>query len=315
MTRAAEQLNVAQTALGSQIRQLEEEFGVSLLQRHSRGVSPTAAGELLQRRAQEILALVTQCSREITVHRAEKTESLTIGASGSVVHMAASDLLARAHKTMPNVAINLVEDTSIPLFEALKRGELDMVLAHELPRALNMTYIPWLQEELLFVTAAVPGETRPLSSVQELNENISLAEALQTELTLPVRLDGIRKIIEAAADTLKLKYHVTYKVQSHQALKSLIADNFVASVLPYGLIINELRAGTLRARRIVTPSLLRTLYLARSSYRLMDKNECALLELIESIRLRMIEMLGPLATRLDVEDSPPSTSEKYSLSK
>ena len=44
MTRAAEQLHVAQTALGMQIRQIEEDLGVALLVRHSRGVEPTKAG-------------------------------------------------------------------------------------------------------------------------------------------------------------------------------------------------------------------------------------------------------------------------------
>jgi DNA-binding transcriptional LysR family regulator len=47
MTRAAEQLHVAQTALGMQIRQMEEDLGVALLVRHSRGVEPTKAGSLL----------------------------------------------------------------------------------------------------------------------------------------------------------------------------------------------------------------------------------------------------------------------------
>ena len=51
MTRAAEQLHVAQTALGMQIRQLEEDLGVALLVRHSRGVEPTKAGALLLARA------------------------------------------------------------------------------------------------------------------------------------------------------------------------------------------------------------------------------------------------------------------------
>ena len=51
MTRAAEQLHVAQTALGMQIRQIEEDLGVALLVRHSRGVEPTKAGRLLHERA------------------------------------------------------------------------------------------------------------------------------------------------------------------------------------------------------------------------------------------------------------------------
>jgi hypothetical protein len=51
MTRAAEQLHVAQTALGMQIRQIEEDLGVALLVRHSRGVEPTEAGSFLHGRA------------------------------------------------------------------------------------------------------------------------------------------------------------------------------------------------------------------------------------------------------------------------
>jgi DNA-binding transcriptional LysR family regulator len=113
VTRASEHLNVAQTALGSQIRQLEEELGVVLLQRHSRGVSVTKAGELLYQHVQIILADVDRCLREIAELRSEQTESLKFGASGSVVQLAASDLLARAHDAIPDVSITLVEDTSL----------------------------------------------------------------------------------------------------------------------------------------------------------------------------------------------------------
>jgi LysR family nitrogen assimilation transcriptional regulator len=293
VTRASEHLNVAQTALGSQIRQLEEELGVVLLQRHSRGVSVTKAGEFLYRHVQIILADVDRCLREIAELRSEKTESLKFGASGSVVQLVGSDLLARAHEAIPNVSITLVEDTSRKLFEALKRGEVDMMLAHDLPEERGLTRTPWVKEELLFFTAG--NGTARIGSASDISETISFADALENELTLPARLDGIRKIIETAAGPLDLKCKVTYQVQSSLALKLLIADTAVASVLPYGLAVNELRGGALRARRIVEPTLHRTLYLVRSSRKLSKRSEAALDVVLASIRLRVAEQLGPLA--------------------
>src|SRR4029079_13639663 len=55
-TRAAERLWVAQPGLSTQVRRLESELGVRLLERHSRGVDLTGAGELFLERARAVLA-------------------------------------------------------------------------------------------------------------------------------------------------------------------------------------------------------------------------------------------------------------------
>ena len=80
MTRAAEQLHVAQTALGMQIRQLEEDLGVALLVRHSRGVEPTKAGSLLHTRAVSILKEVEETRKDV---RACERDGAKQSASGS----------------------------------------------------------------------------------------------------------------------------------------------------------------------------------------------------------------------------------------
>ena len=79
MTRAAEQLHVAQTALGMQIRQLEEDLGVALLVRHSRGVEPTKAGSLLHARAVAILKDVEQARMDVQACEREYSETIRFG--------------------------------------------------------------------------------------------------------------------------------------------------------------------------------------------------------------------------------------------
>ena len=65
VSRAAEELRLAQPALSRQIKKLEHELGVSLFTRHGRGVRLSAAGSLLLERAEAITHLVHQTSEEI----------------------------------------------------------------------------------------------------------------------------------------------------------------------------------------------------------------------------------------------------------
>lgn len=64
-SKAAESLGVAQPALGLQVQKMENELGVSLLVRHSRGVIPTEAGDVLAKHAVDIVAEAERIRRDI----------------------------------------------------------------------------------------------------------------------------------------------------------------------------------------------------------------------------------------------------------
>jgi LysR family transcriptional regulator, nitrogen assimilation regulatory protein len=101
MTRAAEQAHVAQTALGMQIRQLEEDLGVTLLVRHSRGIEPTRAGTLLHSRALAILKLVEETRQEVTTCNREEREPIWFGINPALMTIAGTELALTVRKHLP----------------------------------------------------------------------------------------------------------------------------------------------------------------------------------------------------------------------
>src|ERR1700726_2336474 len=78
--RAAERLHLAQPSLSHQIRRLEQQMGVTLLERTSRRVELTPAGHTLLTEGRRLL---TQSERAIRVTRAASSERLTVGFYGS----------------------------------------------------------------------------------------------------------------------------------------------------------------------------------------------------------------------------------------
>src|SRR5258708_15906190 len=79
-TRAAAREHIAQPALSQQIRRLEDEIGVALVQRTTRRVSLTDAGELLVARARRILAEVDSAEMEMQGLRGMESGRVTVGA-------------------------------------------------------------------------------------------------------------------------------------------------------------------------------------------------------------------------------------------
>ena len=254
ITQAAERLHLAQPALGAQIRQLEQELGVALIRRHSRGVTPTPAGMLLYRHAQKLLDDLDLAAREVRAMSGAGQEQLRLGVSPSMVLILGPDAMLDAGSTLPDVVISLVEERTAVLLDAIERNHVDIAFLN------NAEDQPWLdrtallEEDLLLITApwlAPEGET------------VGFAEALSFDLALGGRRSVLRRILETEAKRLSMQLRVAYEVHSLSSMKTMVARGSVATIMPYGVVSKELRSGKVVGRRILRPALTRTLYMVR----------------------------------------------------
>ena len=99
ITKAAEKLYITQPTLSRQIAELEEEVGAPLLVRGNRSVSLTAAGELLLRRAEEMIALEDKIKEEVNSGSPGGVISLGLAESSSANDVA--DVIGVFRKKVP----------------------------------------------------------------------------------------------------------------------------------------------------------------------------------------------------------------------
>lgn len=133
-TRAAEKLHVAQPALSRQIRQLEEEVGVALLERSSRWVRLTKAGKAFLAEARALLEQSEQAIRVAQETGRPGHGRLDVGYVWGLFHTLMPATLERFRGQFPEVAVNLFDLTATQQAEALVEGRLDagfIGFAHE----------------------------------------------------------------------------------------------------------------------------------------------------------------------------------------
>jgi LysR family transcriptional regulator, nitrogen assimilation regulatory protein len=278
MTRAADHLNVAQPALGLQIRQLEEDLGSVLLIRHSRGVEPTPAGLTLFERAQKILALVDETRAEMLSLRGTVSETLRLGITPSIMSLIGYDLLVEAREDLPQVFLSVTEELGFALIDAMRRGELDLALVYEVEDEPWVAARPLFEEELLFVTS--------LTDVPQ--GAITFADALSHALILPCERDLVRKLIDTAAARQNVKLRLAFEVNSPAAIKTMVLREGASTIVPYGAVADEISAGRLQARRIAGQVIVRKLFLVRPAGGRLFLNEAA----IETFMQRLIAKLA-----------------------
>ena len=289
MTAAAEQLKVAQPALGVQIRQLESELGLDLLVRHSRGVTPTQAGTLLFERARRIIADVEATQRELQALNSAGSDHLVLGVPPSLMLLLGPDILIDAQRELPGVSLSLVEERSVVLLEALDRGQIDVSFAWNVGDRADLTRTALLEEDLLLVT---PPDATTASGP------VSFAEALAHDLVIAGERGVIRNIVQGEARRLGLTLRLAFEVHSVSSMKALIGRRGGATIMPYSLAPQELSTGAFVARRIERPTITRTLYLVRAARHAPFAHGQAIESFLMGLAAKALDAMGPYARTL-----------------
>jgi DNA-binding transcriptional LysR family regulator len=128
VTRAAERLHMAQPPLSAAVRQLEQQLGVALLDRSSRQVRLTAAGEELLERGRELLARAEAVVRDVQAIERSPTGLLRGGLSPAARFGLAPDLLERWSTAAPGAMLHTSEDTTGALLRDVRQGRLDLAV-------------------------------------------------------------------------------------------------------------------------------------------------------------------------------------------
>ena len=147
MSHSAEALHTTQPGLSKWLKELEEDVGLPLFERHARGLRPTVNGEALIAHARRIEAHL-DAARDDMFHMREGGSGLvTIGFAGAssvdTVPMAVLKILEK----LPSAHIRLFENKVENLMEALSNGQMDIVVG---PSNL-VTQDPLIRSELLYV--------------------------------------------------------------------------------------------------------------------------------------------------------------------
>lgn len=243
LAAASARLNVAHTALSLQVRGMEDFLGVTLLERHSRGVRVTPEGAELERRAREILALVEDAERCMRrTGRGPERRVLRVGAPPAVARVLGAEVILAVARQFEEIALHLIEGWSGDLQARLLQGDLDMMIGYFVTPVPELSHLALFDEG--FVFAAAPDLAAGTTQ-------ISLAEALSHDLVFYGARSISWQVAHGAGQRFGLNVRVLHECESIEVWRSFLVRGLGSAITPFGAIAEEFHQGALVVREIV----------------------------------------------------------------
>jgi LysR family transcriptional regulator, nitrogen assimilation regulatory protein len=248
ISRAAQSLNMAQPSLSQRLGELEAELGVKLLHRATSGVKPTDIGLMVADRARALLRGAENLVAEAKSAGSAPSGDVMVGLPASIALHLTVPLALKVREALPGVNLRISEGMSGHILEWILAGRLDLAIlyiAEPIPE-LEMGEI--IHEDLCLISSvrAAPPE-----------ESVSLHELHRYPLVLPAPDHGLRRTITLGVQAAGAVLNVAIEVDSLTNMKRLTMEGSLHTVLPRAACLEEIEAGTLVARRIVSPPLRR----------------------------------------------------------
>lgn len=225
-TRAAAREHIAQPALSQQVRRLEQEVGLALVERTTRRVALTEAGTLLVARARAVLADVEAAQAELQALRGAFTGRVSIGAMHTMGPVDISAPLAEFHRRHPGVELTVREQSSEELADMVRLDELDLAFLSVTERVEShgLGLAQLISEELV----AIVAPEHPLAG----RGPIRLGELADEEFVSYRPGSRLRELLVSAALAAGFTPRVTLESNESRRVRRLVARGVGVAILP-----------------------------------------------------------------------------------
>jgi DNA-binding transcriptional LysR family regulator len=151
-TKAAAELFISQPAVTKHIKELEQEFKISLFERSgNKKISLTSAGELLLQYAEQIFGIYRELEYDMNLLAKQHKGVLRIGASSTVAQYIIPPVLAQFHQKFKDIQIQLVTGNTADIEQGLIDKQIDFGIIEGISRNPQIKYEQYLKDDLVLV--------------------------------------------------------------------------------------------------------------------------------------------------------------------
>ncbi|MBY6144815.1 LysR family transcriptional regulator [Mameliella alba] len=278
---AAEALNVTHPALGQQVRKLEDELGLQLFERHSRGVRVSAAGARLIGHARDIVERFQTTRDDMASFSSNPTGRVRVGVTPALGRVLVPALLEHCSDLYPDLQLHLVQGYADHLERRLKDQELDVSIVHSKIETPHIESLPLFVEKICLIGR--PGLLAGLGDPVE-------PEALtRVPLILDERGQLTRTSLEGFLKNAGDRMPKTVEVQAVNIRREFVMRGTHCALAPRALFFDELNSGEVEARDVDLPAFTRTLGLATPRVETMSRSIAAVREAFVDLILQSAE--------------------------
>jgi DNA-binding transcriptional LysR family regulator len=280
-TKAAQRLDVAQSAVSDQIARLEGELGFALFERSGRGVQLTDLGRTFIAEADRILAEVKSLTGRVERLKSFRKETVRIGLGSGTASVFVPKLLPGITRLFPELHIDILTATTKSVFDDLISGRVDLAIAIEVPEERVPTGLwsePLLELRLAVVTAPdriLPGDGASVELAAIAAEPLIMYE-------LPV---GYGEIVHALYGDIGRFPSTAMLADNIETMKAIVAEGIGIALMPEISASQEVQLGILRAYALM-PQRHVPFALYRRRHLVSDRRELYFKAILEALRER-----------------------------
>ena len=254
LARAADQLNITQSALSHQIKGLEDQAGVELFVRKSKPMKLSAAGMRLLRLAEQILPQVEAAQAEFAALRDGEAGRLHIAIECHACFEWLFPVLEGFRKAWGDVDVDIRPGLAFEAMPALMREEVDLVVSSDPEEMAGVTFIELFDYAPVFVASS----HHPLAARAYVEAEDFVGQTLITYPVERTRLDVFSQLlIPAGVELASVR-----KVELTAVILLLVASNRGVAVLPDWVVREVKYSSDYVTRPLTAAGITRRLYAA-----------------------------------------------------